>query len=146
VAAERILVVDDNMLHLKLVRVLLTPDGYDVITTLNAEEGLHALRQMVPSLILVDIDLPGMDGITFVRMVRSDARLRQVPIVVVSARQGLYGSARALAAGASLYLPKPIDTKTFPELVSAIVHDGAHAPKPLGTRAPTRWENDMLTG
>jgi two-component system cell cycle response regulator len=146
VAAERILVVDDSMLHLKLVRVLLIPEGYEVITALDAEEGLLALREMVPSLVLVDIDMPGMDGITLVRHVRDDVRLRTVPIVVVSARQGLYGSARALAAGASLYMTKPIDTKTFPDVVASLVRGGAHQPAPSRTSVPPRWEIESTSG
>jgi len=72
-------------------------------------------------MILVDVDLPGIDGLTFTRRVRNDLRTQHVPIVVVSARNELRDRARALAAGAGLYVSKPIDTTRFPLLVSSIV-------------------------
>jgi CheY-like chemotaxis protein len=118
---ERVLVVDDDVLHLKLVRALLRPDGYDLVMSSDAESALRTLEEGVPALILVDVDLPGIDGLTFTRRVRNDPRTQHVPIVVVSARHELRDRARALAAGAGLYVSKPIDTTRFPLLVSSIV-------------------------
>jgi DNA-binding response OmpR family regulator len=136
-SAEPILVIDDDPLHLKLVRVLLEPNGYDVTTTLNAEAGLLAAREVSPALVLVDIDLPGIDGITFVRRFRDAHRGRPVPVIVVSARTDLRTRARVLAAGADLFIPKPIDTSTFVDLVTSIVREGVVAALALQRRTPS---------
>jgi putative two-component system response regulator len=119
--AERVLVVDDDALHLELVRVLLAPDRYDLVTAPTAEVALRSLEDGVPALILADIDLPGIDGLTFTRRVRNAPRTRRVPIVVVSAHRNLRDRARALAAGAGQIISKPLDTNDFPTLVASIV-------------------------
>lgn len=117
--------VDDDARHLKLVRLLLASEGYDLVTCGDAESGLQTLESGVPALILVDVDLPGIDGLTFTRRVRNDVRTRDVPIVVVSARRDLRDRARALAAGAGLFVSKPLDLDQFPALVSSIVRPAA---------------------
>jgi CheY-like chemotaxis protein len=119
--AERVLIVDDDVLHLKLVRVLLTPHRYDLVTASTAEAAQRSLEEGVPALILVDIDLPGIDGLTFTRRVRNDPRTRHVPIIVVSARRNLRDRARALAAGAGQFISKPLDTNDFATRVASSV-------------------------
>jgi DNA-binding response OmpR family regulator len=123
--AERVLVIDDDALHLKLVRVLLAPDRYDLVMASTAEAALRSLDDRVPALILVDVDLPGIDGLTFTRRVRNAPRTRHVPIIVVSARRDLRDRARALAAGAGQFISKPLDTNDFAALVSSIVRPAA---------------------
>lgn len=122
---ERVLVVDDDVMHLKLVRVLLAPDRYDLVTAESAEAAQQSLDDTVPALILVDVDLPGIDGLTFTRRVRNDPRTRHVPIVVVSGRTDLRARAKALAAGAGQFLPKPLHANDFPALVSSILRTEA---------------------
>jgi two-component system phosphate regulon response regulator PhoB len=119
--AERVLVVDDDVRHLELVRGLLAPDRYDLVTAPTAEAALRSLEDGVPALILADIDLPGIDGLTFTRRVRNAPRTRRVPILVVSARWNFRDRARALAAGAGQFISKPLDTNDFPALVASIV-------------------------
>jgi len=119
--AERVLVVDDYMLHLQLVRVLLLPDRYDLVTAPTAEAARQVLDDGVPALILVDVDLPGIDGLTFTRRVRNDPRTRHVPIIVVSASHDLRDRARAFAAGAGQFIGKPLDPNDFRALVASIV-------------------------
>lgn len=119
--AERVLVVDDDVMHRKLVRILLLPDRYDLVTAPTAEAALQVLDDGVPALILVDVDLPGIDGLTFTRRVRNDPRTRHVPIIVVSARASLRDRARAFAAGAGQFIGKPLDTNDFPALIASIV-------------------------
>ena len=84
-AGPPILIVDDNALNLKLVRVLLTGEGYDVKTATDAEEALKVLESFSPRLILMDVQLPGMDGLTLTRKLKADPAHSSVVILAVTA-------------------------------------------------------------
>ncbi len=118
-AGELILVVDDNALNLKLVRFLLVKRGYRVRTAVDAGEALSALAAQIPDLILMDLQLPGIDGLELTRRIRERPELRDLPIVAVTASAMRGDEERALAAGCNGYVAKPIDTQTFPLLVEA---------------------------
>ncbi|AKJ26718.1 response regulator [Caldimonas brevitalea] len=107
----RILVVDDNRLNLKLAADVLELDGYVVTTAADAEQALQRLQEMHPDLILMDIALPGMDGLTLTRRLKADPRYANTPIVALTAFAMKGDDEKALQAGCSGYITKPIDTR-----------------------------------
>jgi two-component system cell cycle response regulator len=108
-AAEPILIVDDNIQNLKLARVILTAAGYDVATAVDAEEALRMLESRRPRLILMDLQLPGMDGLELTRKLKADAAYRDIVILALTAYAMKGDEERALAAGCDGYLAKPIE-------------------------------------
>jgi len=116
-----ILIVDDNPIDLKLSSTLLGVKGFDVEAAVDAEQAQLLLRRMAPDLMVVDIALPGMDGLTLTRLVKGDARLARVPVVALTAFAKRGDEERAAAAGCERYFTKPIDTKSFAEDIAAIL-------------------------
>ena len=116
-SAHSILIVDDNTANMKLVRVLLSGEGYDVRTALDAEAALAELRSSRPDLILMDIQLPGMDGLELTRKLKSDPATRNIKIVGLTAYAMRGDQERIIAAGCDGYIPKPIDTRTLPNSI-----------------------------
>jgi CheY-like chemotaxis protein len=110
-----ILIVDDNPIDLKLSSELLGVKGFEVETALDAEQAQLLLRRMVPDLMVVDIALPGMDGLTLTRLVKTDPRLARVPVVALTAFAKRGDEERAQLAGCERYFIKPIDTRSFAE-------------------------------
>lgn len=123
-AGEAILIVDDNSTNLKLVRVLLEEEGYDVRTATNAEDALAELRRRVPRLILMDLQLPGMDGLELTRRLKADPRTSPCVILAVTAYAMKGDQEKALAAGCDGYIPKPLDTRALPGLIANYVARG----------------------
>ena len=122
-AGEPILIVDDNPVNLKLVRVLLTTEGYDVRTATDAEEALEALGTFHPRLTLMDLQLPGMDGLELTRRLKADPATRDIIVLALTAYAMKGDEEKALAAGCDGYLPKPIDTRTLPGVVARYLSD-----------------------
>jgi two-component system, cell cycle response regulator DivK len=120
-AGEPILIVDDNPANLKLARVLLASEGYEVRTATDAEEALAVLRDFLPDLILMDIQLPGMDGLELTRRLKSDSKTCDVAILALTAYAMKGDEERALAAGCDGYVAKPIDTKRLMGQVAALL-------------------------
>jgi CheY-like chemotaxis protein len=110
-----ILIVDDNASNTKLLAFLLTSKGYEVRTAASAPDALAVLDTFVPRLILMDIQLPGMDGLTLTRQLKADPRTSHIPIIAATAYAMKGDEARALAAGCSGYITKPIDTRRLPQ-------------------------------
>jgi CheY-like chemotaxis protein len=123
-AGERILVVDDNELNLKLLRVTLVAEGYDVATARDADEALEALKGEKPRLILMDLQLPGIDGLELTRRLRASPATADVPIVAVTSFAMTHDREAALAAGCDDYVTKPIDTRKIPALAARYVGQG----------------------
>lgn len=117
-AGEPILVVDDNAVNLKLARVLLASEGYEVRTAADAEEALAVLKVFRPRLILMDIQLPGMDGLELTRRLKADPAMRGVVILGLTAYAMKGDEERILAAGCDGYISKPIDTRRLPSQVA----------------------------
>jgi two-component system cell cycle response regulator DivK len=116
-AGEPVLVVDDNYQNLKLVRVLLRTEGYEVRTAVDAEEAMRELEWFSPRLILMDLQLPGMDGLELTRRLKADPMRRDIAIIAVTAYAMKGDEAKAMAAGCDGYVAKPIDVETLPVLV-----------------------------
>jgi CheY-like chemotaxis protein len=117
-AGAPILIVDDNPQNLKLARVILTVEGYEVQTAADAEEALRVLGSFTPRLILMDLQLPGMDGLQLTRHLRRDPAWQHVRIVALTAYAMKGDEEKALAAGCDGYITKPIDTERLARLVA----------------------------
>ena len=113
-----ILIVDDNPLNVKLVRVVLLTSGYDVRTCADAESALEALQSFRPDAILMDIQLPGMDGLELTRRLKANPETRDITIIALTAYAMKGDEEKARAAGCDGYLTKPIDTAVFPSLLA----------------------------
>jgi CheY-like chemotaxis protein len=118
---KRILVVEDNLLNLELVTDLLEADGFIVCPALTAEEGFRAARELSPDLILMDLSLPGLDGLAATRALRADPATCHLTIIALTAHAMKGDEALALRAGCVGYLTKPIDTRTFAAKVAAFI-------------------------
>ena len=110
-----ILIVDDNPSNTKLLAFLLTTKGYVVRTAANADETLAVLREFEPRLILMDIQLPGMDGLTLTKQLKADPRTSGIAIIAATAYAMKGDEERVRAAGCDGYITKPIDTRRLPE-------------------------------
>jgi CheY-like chemotaxis protein len=117
-AARTILVVEDNPLNLELASELLRISGYRVVQARTAEEGIQLARAERPNLILLDVRLPGMDGLAAVRVLKRDADTQHIPTIAMTAQAMKGDEEAALAAGFDAYLTKPIDTRAFPQTVA----------------------------
>jgi CheY-like chemotaxis protein len=115
---EVILIVDDNPVNLKLLKITLTVAGYQVHTAVDAEQALALLASLRPRLILMDIQLPGMDGLALTRRLKADPATRDAVIIAVTAYAMKGDDERALAAGCDGYVTKPIDTRTIADTVA----------------------------
>ena len=119
--ADLILIVDDNEPSRELLRDVLEHDGFEVLDCVSAEEGLAAAKQRVPSLILMDIQLPGMSGIDALHVIRADDFLRHVPVVAITASVMTHDEVRVKDAGFDAFQRKPVQVKEVRDLVRYFV-------------------------
>lgn len=117
-ASEPILIVDDNPQNLKLAKVILCAEGYDVKTAIDAEGALSILESFTPRLILLDVQLPGMDGLALARQLKADPRRRGIVIIAVTSYAMKGDDEKAFAAGCDGYMSKPIDIDVLPRVVA----------------------------
>jgi|SRR5690606_14192844 len=117
-AAEDVLVVDDNPANVKLITFILASHGYVVRTAADADEALGQLERQRPDLILMDVQLPGMDGLTLTQKLRQDPANRDLVIIAVTAHAMRGDQEKALAAGCDGFIAKPIDTRRFPDEIA----------------------------
>jgi two-component system cell cycle response regulator DivK len=120
-AGELILVVEDNEKNRKLVRDVLTFKGYAIIEAETGEEGIRLAKERVPRLILMDIQLPGIDGIEALRQIRAHDATRTIPIIAVTASAMDRDRQQIMAAGFDGYQSKPLNVKEFMAAVEAIL-------------------------
>jgi CheY-like chemotaxis protein len=120
-AGESILVVDDNLENLKLARLLLKTEGYSVTTAMDAEQAMDRIRRDPPRLILMDIQLPGMDGLELTARIKADPGTRHILIIAVTAYAMKGDEARVFAAGCDGYASKPIDIRDLPRMISRLL-------------------------
>jgi DNA-binding response OmpR family regulator len=105
---KRILVVDDEIGALTLIGIMLERGGFEVLKAKNAEVALGVLEQETPDLIILDVMMPGMDGIELCRTIRGRPETEGTPVLILSARGDAESVMRGMDAGATDYLPKPI--------------------------------------
>jgi two-component system cell cycle response regulator DivK len=115
----KVLIVEDNPANMTLSVVLLESAGHSVITATNAEAGLTLARQEQPQLILMDIQLPGMDGLEATRLLKQDDTTRGIPVIALTALAMKGDEERIRAAGCDGYIAKPLAYKDFLAMVSA---------------------------
>ena len=108
-SSERILIVDGNETNIKLLKVLLTVEGYDVRTAMDANETLDVLEEFQPALILIDIQLPDTDGFNLTRKIRSDPRFQQTIVIAMTAYPLMGDDSMAEAAGCNYFITTPSD-------------------------------------
>lgn len=112
-----ILIVDDNPMNRKLLKVLLETEGHQVVTAVDAEDTLRVLHNFHPQLILMDFDLPGMDGLELTKKLKENPLTSGIFIVMVTSYVMKGQKEKAKAAGCDAYVSKPIDTLTFTQFV-----------------------------
>jgi CheY-like chemotaxis protein len=120
---KTILVVEDNELNMKLVRGLIKIGKYRMLEANDAEFGIQLIREQQPDLVLMDIQLPGMDGLSATKIIKEDPDLKDIPIVALTSYAMQGDKEKALAAGCTGYIAKPIDTRKFLETVSQYLRD-----------------------
>ena len=123
-AGELILIVEDNEKNRKLVRDVLQFKGYRTLEAETAEIGLALARESRPALILMDIQLPGMNGIDALGHLRADPATRDIPVMAVTASAMTQDRQKILGAGFDAYQSKPIDVKGFVVAVAQLLATG----------------------
>ena len=113
----RILVVEDNVISMKLAKSLLEAEGHEVLAAADANKGLELIQVSPPDLILMDMGLPGMNGLELTRKLREDARTRHILIVALTASVMKGDEDKFVIGGCDGYIPKPIDTRKFPSQI-----------------------------
>ncbi len=108
-----VLIIEDNEQNLYLMRFLLEKNGFTVVSARDGQDGIQSACRILPDMILLDIQLPFMDGYDVARALRAQEALRKTPIVAVTSYAMAGDRERALAAGATAYIEKPINPETF---------------------------------
>jgi CheY-like chemotaxis protein len=116
--SEKILVVEDNPMNMELATDLLEIAGYAVIQAGTAEEGVSLAKAQTPDLILMDVRLPGMDGLTATSLLKQDPSTCHIPVFALTAQAMKGDQEKALEAGCNGYITKPIDTREFPNEIA----------------------------
>src|SRR2546423_15238610 len=127
-ANEPILIVDDNPTNLKLARIVLEEAGFEIQTAVSASDALRVLEVFRPRLVLMDLQLPDLDGLELTRRLKQDARYADVVIVALTAYAMKGDEAKALAAGCAAYITKPIDVGELPKTIAAHLTAKSRAP------------------
>lgn len=109
----KILIIEDNEHNLYLATFILEKNGHEIIQASNGETGIARAAQTLPDLILLDIQLPGMDGYTVAEELRKNLAIAQIPIIAVTSYAMTGDRERILAAGCTSYIEKPINPDTF---------------------------------
>jgi CheY-like chemotaxis protein len=117
-AKERILLVEDNPMNRRVAQFILKSQGYIVLEARDGQEALELLKNHLPDLILMDLQLPGLDGFTVTRIIKQDAATKAIPVVALTAYAMKGDAERALEAGCDGYITKPIDPDDFPQTVA----------------------------
>jgi CheY-like chemotaxis protein len=115
-----VLVIEDNELNMKLVRSLLGIKNYRVLEAYDAETGIQMACEHHPDLILMDIQLPGMDGLSATRIIKKDPELKDISVVALTSYAMVGDEKKATEAGCEYYITKPINTRKFLEILKRI--------------------------
>ena len=115
-----ILVIEDDPTDRKLLSTLLSTDGHGVVMEESAERALEEITRWTPAVIILDLKLPGMDGLELARLLKTRPNTRQIPILAFTAAHLNFSLHAALAAGCDAFVSKPIDTRTLPRVVAMV--------------------------
>ena len=119
---KKVLVVEDNKLNMKLVRSLLKIGRYQILEAGDAETGIQLAREHLPNLILMDIQLPDMNGLGAVELIKKDDSLKDIPVVALTAHAMAGDEEKAIQVGCNGYITKPIDTRLFLESIASFLN------------------------
>ncbi|EQA46368.1 putative polar-differentiation response regulator DivK [Leptospira broomii serovar Hurstbridge str. 5399] len=117
----KVLIVDDNPINLKLACNVLRTAGFEIITAIDAEDTLHNLEKITPDIILMDIELPGMDGLTLTKLLKENDKTKHIPVVALTSYAMKGDQEKAFQSGCIGYITKPIDTRIFPSQVTGFL-------------------------
>ena len=128
----KILIIDDNPVDVKLFMSVLSVAGHDVSGAEFAEAALVAIAKEKPQIMLVDLALPGIDGMTLIRKVKADPETRDIFVVVITGHPSWWKKAEAMKAGCDAYLLKPVNVRNLPQHLSEIAmrRNGPNKPGP----------------
>ena len=129
---HRVLIINDNDLNIQLATFVLSRAAFTVESASNVNLGKDQIAAFRPDLILMDIQMPDMDGLEFTRRLKAAASTKHIPVVAFTAYAMTGDEARMLAAGCSGYIAKPIDFKTFADQVRAFIEAPADARRARG--------------
>ena len=115
---DKVLVIEDNHMNQVLIKDLLKLEGFQVALAENAEQGIKMAREFLPHLILMDIQLPGMDGLSATKLIAADPDLHAIPVVALTSYAMTGDEDKAKEAGCRGYITKPIDTRSFGETIA----------------------------
>ncbi len=119
----KVLIVDDNAVNLKLVTYVVQAAGFEVETAVDADKALAAIARGEPDVILMDLQLPGIDGLELTRRIKADPATRDIRVIAVTAYAMKGDREKAVAAGCDDYVTKPIDTRALPEVIARHVKE-----------------------
>jgi len=120
-AGETILIVEDNLLNLELVSDILEANGYRVLQAATGADALDQAQANLPALVLMDVQLPGLDGLTVTGILKDDPRTRNIPIIALTAHAMQGDEEKARQAGCDGYIAKPIDTRKLPGIIRSFL-------------------------
>lgn len=118
---KNVMVVEDNEKNRKLMRVVLKAKGYNIIEAATGEEALNLLKNQKPDIILMDIQLPGIDGLTLIKQIKASVITKDIPIIAVTAYAMKGDEQKILDTGCNAYLSKPINTQELPFIVEKYI-------------------------
>ena len=118
---KNVMVVEDNEKNRKLMRVVLKAKGYNIIEAATGEEALNLLKNQKPDIILMDIQLPGIDGLTLIKEIKASAVTKDIPIIAVTAYAMKGDEQKILDTGCNAYVSKPINTQELPLIVEKYI-------------------------
>ena len=121
--SRRVLLIEDNLMNMELATDLLETAGFEVLKAERAEAGIAIAVAQQPDIILMDMGLPGMDGMEATRRLKQDARTAWIPVVALTASAMRGDDDRAQSAGCCAYIAKPIDTRLFAKTVAALMEE-----------------------
>jgi len=118
---KNVMVVEDNEKNRKLMRVVLKAKGYNIIEAATGEEALNLLKNQKPDIILMDIQLPGIDGLTLIKQIKASVVTKDIPIIAVTAYAMKGDEQKILDTGCDAYVSKPINTQELPLIVEKYI-------------------------
>jgi CheY-like chemotaxis protein len=119
---KTIVMIEDNRLNRKLVRALLREKGVEILEAIDAESGILLIREEKPDLVLMDVQLPGMDGLTATSIIKNDPVLKEIPVIVLTSYAMAGDAEKARSAGCDSYMAKPIEIHSFRHIVQDLLH------------------------
>jgi CheY-like chemotaxis protein len=131
-----ILVVDDNYINLELACDVLGCEGHSVLRAQDAQSAQEVLKHTLPDLILMDVQMAGMDGLTLTRLLKADPAYRHIPIVALTAFAMKGDEKKAMDAGCDGYITKPIDTRMLNDAVMELITGSGSRPEGSPTGGP----------